>query len=398
MRLNRGAALTSVCLLSALVLAACGTDNNSMSDGKNAGASTRSSADQSANPGSPAGDPTSGAAGGGGTRPVSITCGKGTLQLAGSTAQTNAMSQWTKAYQNQCPGATINYGGGGSGQGVQNFTDGTIDFAGSDFPLAPGDEQQSADKRCKSGPAIDLPMVPGPIAVGYNLPGVDKLNLSAPVLAKIFSGKVTKWDDSAIKRDNPGVTLPSASIQTFHRSDGSGTSYNFTNYLANDAKSDWSYGANKNWPAPAGVGAKGTAGIAQGVKTTPGGIGYMELSYATLNKISYAKVSNADGDFIALTPQNVANFLAKARVVGKGTDLSLKFDYANSAKDAYPNLLVTYEIVCSAGNPADKLPLLRGFLGYLASGSGQSVLPDNGYVKLPTTLQRKVQQAISTIK
>ncbi len=361
----------SACLLAAgaFALAACGSDNNNGSTASAGGTKANTS---------------------------SITCSSGQLQLAGSTAQANAMSEWIKNYQTACSDATINYGGGGSGQGVQNFQDGTIDFAGSDFPLAAGDEQSKANARCKSGPAINLPMVPGPIAVAYNLPGVKSLNLSAATLAKMFSGKISKWNDPAIAKDNPGVKLPSTGIQTFHRSDGSGTSFNFTNYLAHDGKADWTYGANKDWPAPGGQGEKGTAGVAQGVKSTAGGIGYMELSYATQNSLPYAKVGNAQGKMVALTQTNVQNFLAKA-TSGSGNDLPLTFDYATTDANAYPNLLVTYEIVCSKGNPSDKKDLIKNFLTYLASNSGQSVLPGQSYTKLPANIQSKVQAAIKTI-
>ena len=208
-------------------------------------------------------------------RAASTCNGSGTLTASGSTAQANAISAWAKAYQAACKGAIINYGGGGSGKGVTDFTAGTADFAGSDFPMT-ATQKSAADKVCTGGEAVDLPMAPGGIAIGYNLPGVTNLNLSAGTIAKIFSGKITKWDDAAIKADNPGVTLPSTAIQTFHRSDGSGTTYNFTNYLTNVAKSDWTYSFGKNWTAPGGQGAKGSAGIAQGVKSTAGGVGYME--------------------------------------------------------------------------------------------------------------------------
>ncbi|MGH3772606.1 MAG: phosphate ABC transporter substrate-binding protein PstS [Pseudonocardiaceae bacterium] len=329
---------------------------------------------------------------------AAIACSSGSLTAAGSTAQQNAVSQWVKDYSNTCSGANINYGGGGSGQGVQQFTDAKIDFAGSDFPLAEGKEQQAADARCGSGPAINIPMVPGPIAVGYNVPGVTtSLNLSAVNLAKIFSGKITNWNDQAIARDNPGTQLPSLVIQSFHRSDGSGTTYNFTNYLAHDAKADWTFGTNKNWSAPGGQGAKGSQGVAQGVKSTPGGIGYFELSFATQSNISYAMVGNAEGKFIPLTQENAVNFLSKAKVVGTGGDLGLQFDYATTDAAAYPNLLVTYEIVCSKGNAADKLPLLKNFLGYAASPTGQQELSGQGYVPLPGNLQQQVRQAINSL-
>ncbi|MBO0885667.1 MAG: phosphate ABC transporter substrate-binding protein PstS, partial [Mycobacterium sp.] len=373
MKLKSFVAVPSVLLAGVVTLAACGSDNNNTSSGSSPKASDTSSSAAKSGSASASGSGSASDTG----QATAISCAKGTLQLAGSTAQTNAMSEWIKAYQTACPGATINYGGGGSGQGVQNFQDGTIDFAGSDFPLAAGDEQTKANDRCKTGPAINLPMVPGAIAVAYNVPGVKSLSLSADTVAGIFSGKITKWDDSAIKKDNPGVSLPSAGIQTFHRSDGSGTSYNFSNYLANDAKSAWKYGANKAWPAPGGQGEKGSASVAQGVKSTPGGIGYMEVSYADQNKLPFAKVGNAGGKLVELNDTNSVNFLSKATVKGGSgsNDLPLTFDYANPAADAYPNLLVTYEIVCSKGNPSNKVDLIKDFLTYIASDKGQDILP-----------------------
>ena len=369
MKLSRHGGILSVAAVGALLLTACGSDNG--------------------NGGAP--PPSAGGSSG-------IACAQGSVTAAGSTAQQNAMAEWIKNYLGACSGANINYGGGGSGQGVQQFQQGTIDFAGSDFPLAPGDEQQKADARCKTGPAINIPMVPGPIAVGYNVPGVTSLSLSSGALAKIFSGKITNWNDPAIAKDNPGVNLPALGIQTFHRSDGSGTSYNFTAYLANEAKTDWTFGTNKNWPAPGGQGSKGTQGIAQGVKSTPGGIGYMELSFATQSNIPYAKVSNAGGQFVELTQDNVRNFLSKAKVVGSGNDLKLQFDYTNADANAYPNLLVTYEIVCSQGNNPAKTGLIKNFLSYISSGPGQQTLTGQGYVELPANLQTRVAQSVNAIR
>ncbi len=368
--LGTAAALT----IGALSLAACGTNDNSTGGGASsapAKAGTTASA-------------------------AAFDCATGSLTASGSTAQSNAMSQWVKAYQQNCSGATINYQGGGSGKGVTDFTAGTTDFAGSDFPLS-ATEMTAASARCGTGnQAIDLPMVPGPIAVGYNLPGVTSLNLSADTIAKIFSGTIKTWDDAAIKADNPGVTLPSLGIQTFHRSDGSGTTFNFTRYLENDAPTAWTYKHDKTWTAPGGQGSKGTAGIAQGVKSTPGGIGYMELSFATQSSIPYAKVGNAQGKFVELTTANVVNFLSKATITGTGKDLALTFDYTNPDTNAYPAVLVTYEIVCQAGNKSTALPLVKSFMNYLA-GSGQALLEPNDYVALPDNIKAKVQSAIAAL-
>jgi phosphate transport system substrate-binding protein len=330
-----------------------------------------------------------------GTTTAGITCnGSGTLTASGSTAQANAISAWAKAYQAACKGSVINYAGGGSGKGVTDFTSGTTDFSGSDFPLTT-DQKASADKVCSGGEAVDLPMAPGGIAVSYNLPGVTSLNLSAGTIAKIFSGKITTWNDAAIKTDNPGVTLPSTTIQTFHRSDSSGTTYNFTNYLTNVAKSDWTYSFGKTWSAPGGQGAKGSAGVAQGVKSTAGAIGYFENSFATQDGLGVAKVGDAGGKFVALTPATVTAFIGKATIAGTGDDLALKFDYSTADGTAYPVTLVTYEITCTKGG---KQPgLVKSFLGYTSSSTGQAVLPTAGYVQLPDNVATKVQAVVAKI-
>lgn len=374
LRRNRLVGAAALAAAGTVFLGACGSDNNN------------NSSNNSPSNGS-TGASTSNAAG-------AIKCASGTLTASGSTAQTNAVSEWTKAYQTQCSGATINYGGGGSGQGVTQFTAGTVDFAGSDFPLS-STQKPDADKRCGAGnQAIDIPMVPGPIAVAYNLPGVTDLKLSASTVAKIFSGKITSWNDQAIKQDNPSASLPSTKIQTFHRSDGSGTSYNFTNYLSNDAKADWSYGVNKNWPAPGGQGAKGSSSVAQGVKSTTGGIGYFEQSYATQNNLPVAQLGDGNGNFVELTGDNTTQFLSHAKVTGTNGDLALTFDYASKDAKAYPNVLVTYEIVCQKGTSSSKVELLKDFLSYTA-GSGQDILPNNGYVELPDSIKTQVQSAVN---
>jgi phosphate transport system substrate-binding protein len=373
-KINRhGAAVLGIAAAGAMLLAACGTDNNSTSG---SGASTGASSSASAS---------------------SIKCANGSLVGGGSTAQTAAITTWYKAYLNQCSSANINYQPVGSGAGVQQFQQGTVDFAGSDYALSSTD-QPKADARCTGGKAINLPMTPGPIAIGFNVPGVTDLNLSAATLAGIFSGKITNWNDPKIATDNPGAKLPSLPIQTFHRSDTSGTSYNFSNYLANEAKNDWTFGANKAWPAAAGgQGGQGSSVVASSVAKTAGGIGYFELSYAQQNNLHYAKVSNAAGKFVELTQQNATNFLAKAKVVGTAPDLALEFDYTNTDADAYPNILVTYEIVCTKGNKPATLDLLKDFLTYTASADAQKSIMAAGYISLPADLQTKVADTVKSL-
>jgi phosphate transport system substrate-binding protein len=351
-----------------LALAACGSDNTN----------------------TPAGGSSSAA------KPA-IDCKTGALTAQGSTAQKNAMDEWVKAYQQACTGAQINYQATGSGAGIQAFIGNTADFAGSDSALKAGDEQTKADARCTGGKGINLPMVVGPIAVAYNLSGIKDLQLKPGTLAKIFSGAVTKWDDAAIKADNPNATLPSTAIASVHRSDSSGTTDNFTSYLKASAGSDWTFGSGKDWKAPGGQGGKGNDGVAAAVKQTPGSIGYIELSFVQANGLTAAKVYNGAGEYTALTGESAGKAIAGAKVVGTGDDLALQIDYATKEAGAYPIVLVAYEIVCSKGNPADKVALLKSFLTYTSSKDGQSKLGDIGYAPLPAELQTKVAASVNNL-
>ncbi|WP_143765598.1 phosphate ABC transporter substrate-binding protein PstS [Catenulispora acidiphila] len=366
-------------------LTACGSDNNSSSSSSSGGSSSSTSA---AAGGSTSASGTSSSSAASGT----ITCAKGTLSGQGSTAQNTAIVKFIKDFQTQCGNDTnVSYNGTGSGPGVTAFIQKQADFAGSDYPLSSA-QQPQADARCTSGKALSVATVPGIISVMYNIPGVTKLNLSASNLGKIFNGKITKWNDPAIAADNAGVTLPALAIQTFHRSDASGTSFNFSNYLNKTAPTDFPAAANKQWPGTGGQSAQGSKGVAQSVKTTSGAIGYAEVSYATSSQLNTAVIGNAAGKFVPLTPANASNFISKAKVDTTGGNYLFNFDYTYSADDAYPAVLVTYEIVCSAGNDSAKLPLLKNFLAYTAGSGAQSQLEGLGYVALASDQQSAVAQ------
>lgn len=367
MKLQRHGALAALAVTATLALAACGSDNTGPTDAKAA------------------------------AKAPSTDCAKGTLTAQGSTAQKNAMDQWIKAYQTKCSGAQITYDGTGSGAGIQAFTSGTADFAGSDSALADGAEQKGADKRCTGGEALDLPMVTGPIAVVYNLPGAGALQFKPATLAGIFAGKITKWNDPKIKADNPKATLPGTAIQPVHRSDSSGTSDNFTKYLSKAAPDVWTFDHAKEWKAPGGVGAKGSDGVSAKVKSTAGTIAYDEWSYATTNDLSMAKVANGSGEYTQLTAESAGKTVSGAKVVGTGDNLKLDIDYNTKVAGAYPIVLVTYEIVCSKGNASDKLDLLKSFLTYISSTDGQAALTSQGYAPLPSAVQGKVQAAIKKL-
>jgi phosphate transport system substrate-binding protein len=361
--------LAAVAVVGALSLAACGTDDNS-SGGTSTAAATAAAADNGLS---------------------------GTINAAGSSAQANAIDQWKKDFQGKNPGASLNYQPSGSGAGVQAFIQGTVSFAGSDSAL--NDEKgepAQADGRCKTGKAIDIPMVTGPIAVVYNLPGVDGLQLSPKTLGGIFSSKITKWDDAAIKADNPDAKLPSTPIQAFHRADESGTSDNFTKFLK--ATAEWPYEPGKAWPAEAkGQGAKGSDGIASSVKGAEGAISYVELSFADNSQLQKAKVANGAGEFVELNADSAAKTVETAEVTGTGNDLKLSIDYNTKTAGAYPIVLVTYEITCEKGLPADQSKLVKSFLTYTASDEGQAALKELGYAPLSGDLLTKVRSAVEAI-
>jgi phosphate transport system substrate-binding protein len=362
-KLQHSGVIAGIALTATLALTACGSDNNA------SGTSTGASA----------------AAG---------NCATGSLTAQGSTAQKNAMDEWIKTYQSQCSGAKIDYQGTGSGAGIQAFIAGTADFAGSDSALKP-EEQPQADAKCAGGQALNLPMVIGPIAVVYNVDGVDSLRLSAATLAKIFAGKITKWNDPAIAAENSGAKLPAATIQTVHRSDESGTTDNFTTYLSKTAEADWTFGNAKAWKAPGGTGAAKSDGVASQVKGTAGTISYVELSFAQNSGLTMAKIKNGAGEYTELTGESAGKTIAGAKVSGTGNDLKLDIDYNTTEAGAYPIVLVTYEIVCSKGSA--KAAAIKGFLTCTSSTGGQQALGDLGYGPLPETLRSKVAASVAAI-
>jgi phosphate transport system substrate-binding protein len=373
---RRFASVTGAALVGTLAMSGCGSDNNAT--------------------GTPGASGTTNA-----TTGAKADCVAGTLNGEGSSAQKNAIDQAITDFQATCSGATINYNPTGSGAGIKQFIAGQVDFAGSDSALkdaaAAGStsiEQADADKTCGS-PAWNLPMVTGPIAVAYNLKGVDKLILTPAVTAKIFNGVITTWKDPAIAAINPGVTLPSEAIKVFFRSDESGTTDNFTKYLHAAAAADWPAASGKKWTGK-GEGKEKSAGVANAVKSTEGGITYPEWSYAKDNKLGIAQIDNGSGP-VELTGEAVGKAVGAAKVAGEGNNLKLKLDYATKEAGAYPILLVTYEIVCSKGKDPAKAKLVKAFLKSFAATDEQAKLQDIGYAPLPSAVQSKVVTAIDAL-
>jgi phosphate transport system substrate-binding protein len=358
-KVSRTSTLAGVVVVGALSLSACGSDNTN-----------------------------------GGTTNTAISCEKGDLKGAGSTFQKNIVAQWIKDYTNTCKDATVDYQGIGSGAGIKQFGAGTIDFAGSDSTMKP-EEQAAADKRCGS-PAIHLPISAGGIALEYKLSGVDNLQLSPATLAGIFQGTITKWDDAAVKADNPGVTLPSTGITAVHREDASGTTDVLSKYLTATAPT-WKLGKGKelNWPSSI-QGAKGSDGVTQAVTGADGSITYAEVSYAENAGLSTAKIKNGAGEYTAISADSVSKALAGAELPASGNDLKVSYDFANTTAGAYPITAVTYQIVCTKGSDAAKQTLLTSFLTYGVT-TGQDAAEANGYAPLPQSIVDRDKAAIDAL-
>jgi phosphate transport system substrate-binding protein len=378
---RRGAALAGVLAL-ALVGAACGSDNSGSSSSATTTATTGGGATTTAGGGTAT---TSGATttAGGATTTVKVS---GTLQGSGSTFQAAFQQEAIADFAKKNSGATITYGGGGSGKGRTDLAQKVVDFAGSDSPFS------STDKPAE--PVLYFPILLGPITVSYNVKGVDKLQLSPDTVAKIFSRTIKTWNDPAIAADNPGATLPATNITVAHRSDGSGTTQNFTQYLTLAAASSWTLGTGSTiqWPADTQAG-NGNSGVAQIISQTDGGIGYVDLSDAVASKLSFASVKNSSGKFVEPTSD-------AASAAGEGIDVKadLTFSALNSpAADAYPITYQTWLIVYQNQADAGKGQLVKGYLAYLL-GDGQRLLPDLDYAPLSKTLQSKAVAQLDQLK
>lgn len=321
-------------------------------------------------------------------------CPKGTLNAEGSSAQKNAIEEVISKYNEKCADVTVNYNPTGSGAGIKQFNASQVDFAGSDSALKP-EEATAAATRCAGNPAVNLPMVIGPVAIAYNVDGLDKLILDGATAAKIFAGTVKTWNAPEIAKLNPGVTLPSAQIAVFFRSDESGTTENFTKYLKAAGADAWKGEPAKKWTGT-GAGKEKSAGVAEGVKSTKNSITYVEWSYAVDNKLGVAQIDNGSGA-VELSAESAGKALAAAKPAGTGSDLALKLDYATKEAGAYPIILVTYEIACTKGLPAEKTALVKSFLSYFASADGQASLTELKYAPLPEETRTKVDAAIQAI-
>ena len=358
----RRAALPSVAALAlGLSLSACGASNESSSSSTDSGSSL-----------------------------------SGKLDGAGSSAQESAMDAWRAGFQQANSGVTINYDPSGSGAGIEKFNAGGVDFAGSDAALdAEKGELDAAKQRCGAD-AIEVPDYVSPIAVVFNLEGVDQLQLSPATISGIFAGDVKQWDDQAIKAENPDVKLPSQRIVPVHRSDESGTTKNFTDYLEKAGAKAWKYPADKAWPIKSGEAANGTSGVIQAVKSGKGTIGYADLSQAGDLSQASVKVGSA---YVEPSAEGAAKALEASPLddTRPANSMAVKIDRTTTADGAYPLMLVSYLIACPTYDQA-KAETVKGFLNYIISDQGQTEAADNaGSAPIPTSLADQATQIIDSI-
>ena len=332
-----------------------------------------------------------------GTASASGECGgKNEVTAEGSTAQQNAIAVFNQVWGQVCPGKNLSYNPTGSGAGREQFIAKQVDFAGSDSALKDEQIQQAAD-RCGGNPAWHLPVVFGPIAMAYNIEGVDKLVLNADVLAKIFQGQVTKWNDPAIAGLNAGTNLPDAVITPIYRSDSSGTSDNFQKYLTAAAPQTWTKGEGSEFQGGAGEGAQKSAGVVQAVQATPGSIGYVEKGFAEQAGVPFAQIDSGAGA-VELTDESAGKAIDAAKFAGTGNDLVLDLNSLYGTKDpgAYPLVLATYNIVCSKGYDAETAEAVKSFMN-VAANQGQAGLSAAGYIPLPDTFKERLVGSIDAI-
>lgn len=315
------------------------------------------------------------------------------LTGAGATFPNVIYQDWILRYNQRNPGVQLNYQSIGSGGGIRQFSDGTVDFGGSDAPMS--DSAIAAVQ----GNVLHIPTVLGAVAIVYHLPGLSApLRLAPDVLAEIFLGRITSWNDPRIAAANPGVVFPRGDVLVVHRSDGSGTTYVFTDYLAK-VSAEWGRrvgrGTSVNWPV--GVGGKGNEGVAAMVAQTPGGVGYVELAYATHNRLAYAAVQNRAGRFVMPSPESVTAAAASAMgAMGPGTDFRVSITDPPGA-ESYPIASFTWLLLRRSYPNPERAGALVRFVWWAVT-EGQAVASALGYAPLPSALRPWIEARLKMVQ
>jgi len=310
------------------------------------------------------------------------------LSGAGATFPAPLYQRWGVEYNKLFPAVQVNYQSVGSGAGVKNFTAGVVDFGASDAAMSDAEIAKVAKG------VVMIPATAGEIVLAYNLPGVTKLNLSREVMAGIYLGKVTKWNDAAIVKDNPGVTMPNVAIQVASRSDGSGTTFIFTQHLSAISK-DFAdeVGTDKSVTFPVGVGGKGNEGVTALVKQSPGAIGYVEYGYAKNNGVAMANLQNKSGNFVTPNIENAAATLASVQLPENLRVWPVDPEGAND----YPIVSFTWLLLYKKYDDASKSKALKDFVAWGLT-EGQKFSEELGYVPLPAPVVEKAQAALATVQ
>jgi len=314
------------------------------------------------------------------------------LTGAGATFPNPIYTKWFDAY-NKKTGVQINYQSIGSGGGIKQYTEGTVDFGASDGPMS--EEQLQA----VGGHVLHIPTVMGAVVLTWNLPalGDKQLHFDGPTIADIYLGKITKWSDKRLVALNPGVSLPNADIIVVHRSDGSGTSYIFTDYLSK-VSAEWKDKVGKatsvNWPV--GLGGKGNEGVTQQVKQTEGALGYVELIYAIANKLPYGQVKNTAGAFVTPSLESVTQAAASAKF-DKNTDFRVSITNA-PGQGAYPISSFTWLLVRPDMKDPAKAKAMKDFLAWMITPEAQAMASDLAYAPLPAEVSALIKDRLQTLK
>jgi phosphate transport system substrate-binding protein len=373
----RRAIAPGIAITAVLALGACGDDGDSGDGGTDGGAS---------------GD-------GSGSSEIDYESLSGELIAGGASSQQSAQEAWLVGFQEKAPGVTYTYDAVGSGDGRTNFIEGGYAFAGSDAYLTDDEgELSGATERCGGEPPIEVPAYISPIAIIFNVPGVDDLNLSPEVLAGIFAGEITTWDAPEIAELNEGATLPSANITPVHRSDDSGTTENFTDYLDAVAGDVWTAGVVETWPAEyGGEAGNGTSGVVQVVGNNENTIGYADASQA--GDLGRANIGVGE-EFVAPDPAAAAQILEVSPRVDEGSDVNFAVDIDHETQEAgtYPIVLASYILACQTYDDATQAQLVKGFLSYIISDEGQELAAaDAGNAPISDSIQESAQAAIDGI-
>ncbi|MCP9490485.1 MAG: phosphate ABC transporter substrate-binding protein PstS [Solirubrobacteraceae bacterium MAG38_C4-C5] len=332
-----------------------------------------------------------GSAGGGGEPAEEL---EGTLAGAGSSAQAAAMEAWIVGFQDQNPGVTISYDPVGSGGGREQFEAGGTDFGGSDAAL---EEEELAGTRERCGEVIQLPAYVSPIAVAYNLPGVENLQLNGETVAGIFNQDITNWNDPAIAETNPDAQLPDLAITPVNRSDESGTTENFVEYLSVVAPEIWDYEVTGDWPVPGGEAGDGTSGVVDAIEAGEGAIGYSDASQ--VGDLGVANVQVGE-EFVGPTPEAAAEILGTSERDDTGGEFSFVYDLERDTTESgtYPITLVSYQLACTQYDDPQKAELVKAFFTYAISPEGQEAAAENaGSAPITDEFRELITPAVEAI-